>query len=90
KSFDRHVRPRVSKVTIGGTNMYFWEELKQWVEKQRVGPSENGTPAPVTTRSSSRTTEDSSTDPRVRAMLGKLNSKQRESIPRLFPVDEPK
>jgi Helix-turn-helix domain len=87
RTFQRHVVKRVARVQVGNRAYYTQEDLDLWVEQQKVGESYPGDDRASRSTSGSGTRASATTSPRAREILATLQSEQRPSTPRLFPVD---
>jgi hypothetical protein len=78
KSFDRHVRPHLTSVPIGGRDHFEWKELDRWLDAQKAGPS-NEIPAQRTISSASRMQAAESSDPAAQQIAERLKASRRAS-----------
>ena len=80
RNFRRHVAKSVYRVRIGARFFYDKEDLDQWVEEHKVGPSYlPNTLAVKSSTSGSGTGDGSSLGPRGRQILQELRNERRPS-----------
>jgi predicted DNA-binding transcriptional regulator AlpA len=86
RSFDRHVAPSLPRIAIGTLVRFDPRDIDEWQAARKVGLC-TATRAPASTPFGSDAPGDATTDRRAAKILARLRSKQRESTPRLYPVD---
>ena len=77
-TFTRRVQPALPYVPVGGRVLFDVEDLRRWVDMQKVGSSSI---AQAGTTSDSVTGACASPSPAARAILARLRRKPRESTP---------
>ncbi len=86
RSFDRHVAPFLGKSRVGARVFFDWEEIRQWLDQQRVGPLSE-THAQETGSRASRTKAEGTSDRRAQAIAAKLRNARRRSSLKLLKDD---
>jgi hypothetical protein len=87
RTFERAVQPHLAVIVIGSRVLIEQEDLRTWLDDQKVGSSDKIGARGTSTRASRTTAVAATSSSRAREIAARLKARQLASTPRLFPVD---